>query len=103
MDERMKKTPPVVRKAIPPWLVVLCGLEVAVAAAFAFSVRPFGTRHVVVLTLILGTLAGFLLFELLLGLRLRQGAPSPARAQTPSPDELRRVAQAPARTRRPTA
>jgi hypothetical protein len=32
VDERMKKTPPVAQKAIPRWLVVLSGLEVAVAA-----------------------------------------------------------------------
>jgi hypothetical protein len=63
MDERMRRTPPVVREAIPRWLVALSWLEIAVAAAFAFSVRPFGARHVVVLTLILSTLAAFLLVQ----------------------------------------
>ena len=38
-------------------------VEVAVATAFAFSVRPFGARHVVVLALIFGTLAAFLVLQ----------------------------------------
>lgn len=99
MDERMRRTPPVVRRAIPTWLVVLSGLEVAVAAAIAFGVRPFGPRHVVVLTLIFCTLAAFLGFEL----RAVRRAMSPPGDGTPSPRELRRVALAPPRTRRDTA
>ena len=63
MEERIRRTPPVVRDVIPRWLVVLSWLEVAVAVAVALSVRPFGARHVVVLTLILGTLAASLIFE----------------------------------------
>ena len=63
MEERIRRTPPVVRDVIPRWLVVLSWLEVAGAVAVALSVRPFGARHVVVLTLILGTLAASLIFE----------------------------------------
>jgi hypothetical protein len=96
MDERLRRTPPVVQPAIPRWLVALAGLEVGVAAVLALGVRPFGPRHVVVLTLVFGTLAAFLACEL----RARRGATSPGRDETPSPDELRRVAQAPPRTRR---
>jgi hypothetical protein len=96
MDERMRSTPPVVQRAIPTWLVVLAGIEVAVAAAVAFGVQPFGARHVVVLGLIFLTLAAWPLFEL----RAARRAMSPPGVGTPSPDELRRVALAPPRTRR---
>ena len=83
MDERMRRTPPTVREAIPPWLVVLSGVEVAVAAAFAWSVRPFGARHVVVLTLIFCTLVAILV----LPFRAAWRANSLAREETSPPPE----------------
>jgi hypothetical protein len=90
MDERMRRTPPTVQTAIPRWLVVLSGLEVAVATAFAFSVRPFGARHVVVGTLIFCTLTAFLMLELRAARRavsVTGGETSPPAERMAPPDE----------------